>query len=106
MKRCAKALVAASLWSLFSVSVASAAGDARSGHDLARQWCSGCHLVDQSGQARDTAPPFTAIARRHAADRSWLRAWLVAPHPPMPNFNLSRQQIDDVVAYLESLAPR
>jgi mono/diheme cytochrome c family protein len=35
-----------------------------------------------------------------------VRAWLADPHPPMPNFNLSRQQIDDIVAYLDSLTPR
>jgi cytochrome c len=32
-----------------------------------------------------------------------LRGWLAAPHPPMPNFDLSRQEIEDIVAYLASL---
>jgi hypothetical protein len=27
----------------------------------------------------------------------------MSPHPPMPNISLSRQQIDDIVAYLSSL---
>lgn len=83
-----------------------AAGDAEAGHRLARQWCTGCHIVDSAVQGPDTAPSFPSIARRSAGDQGWLRAWLAAPHPPMPNFNLSRQQIDDVVAYLGSLAPR
>jgi len=83
-----------------------AAGDAQAGHLLARQWCTGCHIVDDSNQGRDTAPPFATIARRHAGDRGWVRAWLNSSHPSMPNFNLSRQQIDDVIAYLDSLAPR
>jgi hypothetical protein len=30
-------------------------------------------------------------------------AWLANPHPPMPNFNLSRTEIDWIVAYLASL---
>jgi len=83
-----------------------AAGDAQVGQRLAQQWCSGCHVVDGSRQGSDTAPSFSSIARRRAGDRTWLRAWLLAPHPPMPNFNLSRQQIDDVIAYLDSLSPR
>lgn len=93
------------LGELYAAAVpAVAAGNAQAGHALARIWCSSCHMVDLSGQARDTAPPFADIAKRKAADRAWLRAWLVAPHPPMPNFNLSRQEIDDIVAYLDSLA--
>lgn len=88
------------------VGAARAAGDEEAGHALARQWCSSCHIVEEGGHGPDTAPPFAAIARRHAADRSWVRAWLNSPHPPMPNMNLTRQQIEDVAAYLNSLAPR
>ncbi len=85
---------------------AQAAGDAAAGHALARQWCSGCHVVDNSGQGPDTAPPFAAIAKSHGNDRGWVRAWLAAPHPSMPSLNLTRQQTDDVIAYLESLPLR
>lgn len=28
---------------------------------------------------------------------------LMAPHPPMPNINLSRDEIGDIVAYLQTL---
>ena len=84
---------------------AHAAGDADAGHALARQWCTGCHIVDNTGQGQDMAPPFASIARRRAGDPTWVRAWLAAPHPSMPNFNLARQQVDDIVAYLQSLAP-
>jgi hypothetical protein len=31
------------------------------------------------------------------------RAFLLAPHPPMPDLNLSRADIDDISAYLDSL---
>lgn len=82
-----------------------AAGDAQAGHALARVWCSGCHVVGHGESGPDTAPPFATVAERHPNDRGWVRAWLTAPHPPMPNLDLSRQQIDDIVAYLDSLAP-
>ena len=99
-------LLASFLLSSLAVAAAPAlaAGDAAAGHALAQRWCASCHIVDRAGQGRDTAPPFPAIAKRNPEDRGWLRAWLTAPHPPMPNFNLSRQQIDDVIAYLDSLS--
>lgn len=84
-------------------SPAAAAGNVPAGRDLAQRWCSSCHIVDQSGHGPDTAPPFRTIAKRGPKDRDWMRAWITAPHPPMPNLNLSRQQIDDVVAYIDSL---
>jgi mono/diheme cytochrome c family protein len=81
-----------------------AAGDPERGHTLAKTWCTGCHTVDANGPAKDTAPSFASIAARNEPDRS--RSFISAPHPPMPNFNLARDQIDDIVAYLASLAPR
>jgi mono/diheme cytochrome c family protein len=91
---------------LIGAVAAHAAGDAAAGHALARHWCAGCHIVDDSGRGSDAAPTFAAIARRGARDTAWVRAWLAAPHPPMPNVDLTRPQTDDIVAYLESLAPR
>lgn len=81
-----------------------AAGDPGAGQRLARQWCSGCHVVDAAGTGTDAAPAFAGIARKHEGNEHWLRAWLTAPHPPMPAINLSRGEIDDVIAYLKSLA--
>ena len=91
---------------LAGAGAAEAAGDVAAGHALARQWCTSCHVVEEGGKGPDTAPPFSIIARGHAADPGWVRAWLSSSHPPMPNFNLAREQIDDIVAYLGSLAPR
>ena len=81
-----------------------AAGDAAAGRQLARQWCSSCHAVESVAQASDAAPPLATIAERHRGNLDWVRAWLEDPHPPMPNFNLSRTEIDDIVAYLSGLA--
>ena len=51
----------------------------------------------------DTAPPFAAIANDPKRSPDALRAWLARPHPPMPNMNLTRTEISDIVAYLLSL---
>jgi mono/diheme cytochrome c family protein len=85
---------------------ASAAGNAAAGKRLAQQWCASCHQVEPSAPAKDVAPPFASLGVRKGKDPGWVRAWLTNPHPPMQGINLSRQQIDDVVAYLQSLAPR
>jgi len=87
-------------------SLANAAGDSDRGKVLARVWCANCHIVDPQGTGQDIAPPFPIIAQRGTPDQREARAFLAAPHPPMPNFDLARQQIDDIVAYLNSLAKK
>ena len=83
--------------------LASARADRRAGLELARQWCASCHLVAPAGRGTDTAPPFEAMANDRAYTPARLRSWLLAPHPPMPNFNLTRGEIEDIVEYLDSL---
>lgn len=84
-----------------------AAGDAARGRTLAGQWCINCHLIDGSdpGRASDAAPPFTAVAADPAKGRAHLETWLATPHAEMPLMPLSRRNIDDLVTYIESLAP-
>ena len=88
-------------------SPAHAAGDAEEGHVLARQWCSQCHIVDAE-QTRGSAdvPPFAAIASSESLTPEGLAAFLADPHPVMPNLSLSRAEIADIVAYIETLGPR
>ncbi len=104
--RLVKRFAAALACSTILPGLALAAGDAENGHALARIWCANCHVIDVAGSGKDTAPPLPAIAQRGAPDQLKARAFLAAPHPPMPNFSLARQQIDDIVAYLNSLVKR
>lgn len=77
---------------------AQAAGDAAQGKATAERWCATCHVVAPGGRGADVAPNFQAIARGRSDD--YLRGFLTRPHPPMPRFELSRQDIDDLVAYM------
>jgi mono/diheme cytochrome c family protein len=81
-----------------------AAGDPEAGHRLAQRWCSSCHAAEDATSATDAAPSLASIARDRADETGWLRSWLVAPHPRMPNFDLSNAEIEDLVAYLARLA--
>jgi mono/diheme cytochrome c family protein len=79
-------------------------GDVQRGERLARKWCSTCHLVaPDQGTTSDVAPPFKAIAARR--DAAQISGWLIDPHPPMPDPNLTRREIDDLTVYIESLRP-
>ncbi|HYH21013.1 MAG TPA: c-type cytochrome [Azospirillum sp.] len=81
-----------------------AAADVLNGRVIAERWCAECHVAAEAQRGSDAAPSLPQIARNRGADQRWLRAWLTDPHPPMPNLNLSRSDIDDLVAYLERLA--
>lgn len=94
--------VAAALLCLVALP-ALAEGDAREGRRLAQQWCTSCHVVGINTRGPDTAPPFAALASDPLRTETYLKTWIANPHPPMPNFNLGRGEIDDLVAYIRSL---
>jgi mono/diheme cytochrome c family protein len=82
------------------------ADSAADGKSVAVRWCAACHDVG-SGERRtsnDLAPTFESVARRGDLSQSQLEAWIGNPHPPMPNLNLSRQDVSNLVDYIQSLA--
>jgi len=76
---------------------------AMAGHELARQWCAGCHQVEAGGIARDSAPSFINLANDRSEELNWVRTRLQTPLYPMSGINLSNEQIEDIVAYFETL---
>lgn len=79
-------------------------GNAAAGERLAVAVCANCHLV-REGQPQspmDSVPSFAALANDPGMSDSRLRGFLNRPHFPMPSIDLSRQQIDDVMAYIHS----
>lgn len=80
-----------------------AQGDSEAGRDLAERWCTSCHVVEPEGPGTDAAPPLPALMADGGRTADDLRAWLSDPHPPMPDLALTRQEIEDIVAYLERL---
>lgn len=108
MPRCADRRVAAglALVSLLGAAGGALAGDADAGRRLATQWCASCHIVAPGTGGSDAARPFPSIANDPNFTEQGLRAWLADPHPPMPNLDLSRAQVEDIIAYLKSLRRR
>jgi len=81
------------------------AGTAAEGEAIASRWCVSCHNIGKGEKpaASDTVPTFDSIAGRKNFNRVQLEAWIGHPHPPMPNLSLTRDEVDSLVNYIESL---
>jgi mono/diheme cytochrome c family protein len=90
--------------SLFATMPAFAA-DADNGKRLAHRWCAACHVVSatQHSATTDQAPPFATIAKIPGFDAAKVALFLLAPHPKMPDMELSRTEAGDLAAYIATL---
>ena len=78
-------------------------GNAVAGRDLVARSCASCHGAPSAATQSDASPPLSFLARDVRDRTAFVRGWLMDPHPPMPGIPLSRQQINDVIAYLQTL---
>jgi mono/diheme cytochrome c family protein len=80
-------------------------GDAVAGQQLAERWCSSCHVVGPAPERgiSNGAPTFAAIARLKSTTPLSLRAFLLTPHARMPDLHLTRDEMDNLTAYVMSL---
>ena len=84
-----------------TLSSVAVAADAANGGAIAKRWCAACHVVAPDQQRGNTrAPPFSAIANLQGFDSGKLALFLLEPHPRMPNMNLSRNEANDLAAYI------
>ena len=77
-------------------------GDAERGQALITALCLGCHVVD-GPVINDQVPSLKAIANNPAKDSKYLHGFLMRPHKPMPPLQLSNQEIEDVIAFVQGL---
>jgi len=77
------------------------AADVDHGETLAKRWCAACHVVapDQK-HGEDNAPPFATVAKIPGFNASAIARFLMNPHPKMPDMQLSRDEADDLAAYI------
>jgi mono/diheme cytochrome c family protein len=103
--RFARAALAAAVIALVSPAAAQSPGDAAKGARLAFGICAQCHAVGR-GSARSPdpmAPRFSSVATTPGMTDMALRVWLLSAHPTMPNFVLTKDETDDLVAYIMGL---
>ena len=81
------------------------APDLADGKAIAKKLCVGCHLIDKTsgGGTPADVPSFPSVANRSKQSVEALTNWLMAPHPPMPDPHLTRQEIRDLAGYIISL---
>ena len=98
----AMALVAAT--AAGGAAVAQTIGDPAAGRRLAEAWCSECHAITvyALGEPR-RGPEFAEVANRAKTTALSLNVFLRSNHDNMPNFILTRDEADDIVAYILSL---
>jgi mono/diheme cytochrome c family protein len=84
---------------------AALAADADNGKRLAERWCASCHVVtpDQKTASAD-APPFASIAHMSGFNAEKLVFFLLEPHPKMPSMSLTRNEANDIAAYIGTFA--
>jgi mono/diheme cytochrome c family protein len=81
-----------------------AAQDPPVGRSLAVRWCMACHVVEPNqSMATDNAPSFRAIATRPDTTARSLDRYLSRGHTLTPDFSLTSQERDALVAYILSL---
>jgi mono/diheme cytochrome c family protein len=78
---------------------------AEKGHELAQKLCQGCHVIESGADSNTPAgvPTFRSIANRHGQTGERIANILIQPHAPMPDIRLSREEIQNILSYLESL---
>lgn len=79
---------------------------ARRGQQLAVLSCAGCHAIGSAAASQMAeATPFRMIVQRYPLDQleEALAEGLVTGHPAMPPFVFRASEIDDLIAYLETV---
>ena len=80
------------------------AADAEKGKLIAQSRCSPCHIVvPMQRQELSNSPPFDQIAKKNDLTPETLAYLILSPHPRM-NMTLSREEADDLAAYILSLS--
>jgi len=80
--------------------------DAKTGKQIAEKLCVGCHIVGAEAAGASVpadVPSFERIASRPGQTAQTIAGAIVIPHPPMPQIQLTREEIGDVAAYILTL---
>lgn len=98
----------AALLFLLAACTTPAAPEARIQHGraLAAAQCSSCHAIDASGESpAPEAPPFRTLSRNYRVDtlEEALAEGISVGHPAMPQFEFAPDDVDALVAYLQSI---
>ena len=83
-----------------------AASPERRGKVFARTHCARCHSIARTGESPfQPAPPFRTLHLRYPVETlsEALAEGIATGHPAMPEFELSPEQIHDLLSFLKTL---
>ena len=82
-------------------------GDSQIGLAFALAHCSECHNVKGTGNKspNPSAPSFASVAKTTGMTGRALAVWLQTSHPTMPDFIISAEDRNNIIAYIMSLQP-
>lgn len=94
---------------LAAAALPAVAADPLRGEEIARQRCAACHAIapgETSTAANAPAFPTLGGDWPVSALQEALAEGILVGHsdPPMPEFSFTAQEVDDLIAYLESVA--
>ena len=98
-------LVALAGFAATAVHSAKADGDAKRGKLVAAKWCVVCHVIAPGAQRASASQPasFQEIADTPGFGAFALNVFFQTPHKEMPNFRITGELREDLVAYITSL---
>lgn len=92
-----------------AVSALAQPSPAARGQAISEKLCSRCHSVEREGESpMGLAPPFRELPKRYPVENlaEALAEGIVTGHPEMPQFTFTPREIDALLTYMDSLAPR
>jgi cytochrome c len=98
--------VAAWVFALGTPADSQEAGDLAAGRQIAKQWCSECHQIDDKEPRTESdtgAPSFPDVASTASTTALSLKVFFRSSHVDMPDFHISPAEADDLAAYILSL---
>jgi mono/diheme cytochrome c family protein len=76
------------------------------GQEIAQDNCASCHAIGRGGESpAPEAPPFRRLSENYrvASLEEALAEGISVGHPAMPQFEFSPEDVDALVAYLQSI---
>ncbi|NKB60544.1 MAG: c-type cytochrome [Alphaproteobacteria bacterium] len=87
---------------------AGGAPNLEAGEHIAQTFCAKCHAVETVGKSPlEPAPPFRTFHKKWPLENleEALAEGIVVGHEAMPAFELSTEQISDLIGYMRTLEP-
>ena len=91
---------------LFCAPAVAASADPTTGEQIAKAECASCHAIGDDLDAKSPdpkAPRFVDVAHMPSTTELSLKVFLRSSHRNMPNFILSREEIDSLASYILGL---